>query len=144
MNEKEIEHPEAQGKMSETLLAADMAALASEKGRKKILTIREIDPSCIKNDLDTITEYKKVGIDLKQGEAALISGFESAFQAKNMIKSEQDRKWIEKIIEQSLKGDYSFEGKKITIKEAFAKLRDFNEAVKKSKTNKEQLSSYGN
>ena len=98
MNEKEIEHPEAQGKMSETLLAADMAALASEKGRKKILTIREIDPSCIKNDLDTITEYKKVGIDLKQGEAALISGFESAFQAKNMIKSEQDRKWIEKII----------------------------------------------
>lgn len=126
--EKEIEHPEAQGKISETLLVADMASLAGEKGRKKVLSIRE-NVAVFKNiDLQTVAEYKKYGIVLKQGEAALLSGFESAFQARNMIENEEDGKWIEKAIKESIAGDYSFAGEKINTAEAFKKLRLFNEA----------------
>jgi hypothetical protein len=140
--EKEIEHPKAQGKISETLLAADMASLAGEKGRKKVLSIRE-NVAAFKNiDLQTVMEYKKYGINLKPGEAALLSGFESAFQARNMIENEEDGKWIEETIRESIAGDYSFAGEKINTAEAFKKLRIFNEVRRdrsKLKIIREQL-----
>lgn len=101
MGKSEIAHPEAVGKISEALLATDMYSLADSNGRKKILSIRSENPGFIKTDEELCAEYAKHGVDLNRAEAALISGFDSAFQARDMIKDEKNREWMEQAIEES-------------------------------------------
>lgn len=137
MGEKEIEHPKAKGEISKTLLAVDMKSLAGEGGRKKILSIRENDKFFIDIDLKTVAEYKKYGIELSQGEAALLSGFDSAEQAINMIEDEDDRKWITEAFEESKNKIYSFAGEEITFEKAFAKRDEFEKAVKRAQEAKD-------
>ena len=103
-----IEHPPAQGKISETLLAADMRSLASANGRKKVMSIRAYNDFFRSIDKQTVEEYKELGIELRQGEAALLSGFESAKQAVEMIKNPQDKILLEEVFWESQKEEYKF------------------------------------
>lgn len=103
-----IEHPPAQGKISETLLAADMRSLVSVNGRKKIMSIRAHNNFFYSLDKQTTERYQDLGVELRQGEAALLSGFESAKQAIAMIKNPQDKMLLEKIFWESQKKEYKF------------------------------------
>lgn len=126
----EIEHPyPPEGDaVSETLLAADMGSLASRKGREKVLAIRSAVPFFKKQDENLCKEYQELGIDLAQGEAALLSGFDSAKQAKDMLRDEGDKKWANELIEESKKEDYLYEGEKINYDEAIVKRERFEKA----------------
>ena len=128
IGEEGINYPEAEGKISEVLLAADMKSLAGEKGRNKVLSIRANAKNFIEIDLKTVDEYKKYGIDLTQGEAALLSGFDSAFQARDMQKDPKNKEWVNKSIEDSKKAEYDFSGQKVTWQEASEKKRQYEEA----------------
>jgi hypothetical protein len=129
---KKIEHPSAEGKLSEALLAADMKSLAGEKGRKKVLSIRSNVEFFIRQDKKLVEEYEKYGIDLSQGEAALLSGFDSAYQAYDMQKDEENREWVNQSIEDSKKTEYDFPGSKKTISwtEASVKKGQYEDAKK--------------
>jgi hypothetical protein len=126
---KGIDYPAAEGKVSEALLAADMKSLAGEKGRKKILSIRNNVSSFSDQDKKMVEEYKLRGIDLSQGEAALLSGFDSAFQARDMLGNEKNREWVNQTIKKSKKGEYSYgeEGKKLDWQTAEDKRKQFEE-----------------
>lgn len=110
IGEKEIEHPSAHGKISEALLAADMQSLSGAKGRNKVLSIRANVEYFKKQDSWTAFEYAQRGIDLSRGEAALLSGFESAMQARDMIKNEKYRQWVDAAIEESKEMIYRYPG----------------------------------
>jgi exonuclease VII small subunit len=97
----EIVHPKAEGRISEAMLAVDMCSLAGEKGRKKIMAIRAAVPVFRDIDQKTVEEYATLGIELSMGEAALLSGFESAFQARDMLRDSENRKWLDEAIEAS-------------------------------------------
>ena len=128
--EKGVDYPEAKGKISEALLAADMKSLAGEKGRKKILSIRANVEFFKQQDLALAEEYKKFGIDLSQGEAALISGFASADQARDMQKDQENWKWINDSIEKSKQVAYAFPNseKPMQWEEVYAKMKHYEEA----------------
>lgn len=108
----EIKHPPAKGKISETLLAADMASLASRAGREKVLAIRSGEKYFNDQDKKTVIKYKNLRINLTMGEAALLSGFDSAADSHNMLKSETDRKWVQHLIDESKKEPYSYKNPK--------------------------------
>lgn len=129
IGENGIRYPEANGKISEALLAADMKSLAGEGGRKKVLKFRAGDEFFIQQDLNLVEEYKKYEIDLSQGEAALISGFESAFQARDMQKSKSNWDWINADIEKSKKVEYAFLGseKLMLWEDVFEKMKHYEE-----------------
>lgn len=114
---QEIEHPyPPEGdKIAETLLAADMASLADSGGRKKIMAIRADVPFFTDQDQKLVNSYKNKGIDLLMGEAALLSGFDSAEQARDMIKNEEDKEWINQKIEESKKQSYAYKNKGLKI-----------------------------
>jgi len=112
---EKIEHPQAEGKISEALLAADMKSLAGEKGRKKVLSIRSSVEFFANQDKNLAEEYKKYGIDLSQGEAALLSGFDSAEQARDMQNDRDNYDWVNQSIEDSKKVEYDFPGSEKTI-----------------------------
>jgi hypothetical protein len=119
----ELRHPRPpEGEaISETLLAADMRSLAGRQGREKILAIRSAVPNFKQEDEKLCAEYKKLGIDLAPGEAALLSAFASAEQARDMLRNEDDRLWINAAIEASKKDDYLYEDKPINYAAATAK-----------------------
>lgn len=129
IGEDGIEYPEARGKISEVLLAADMKSLAGEKGRKKVLSIRANVEFFIKQDIDLYEEYRKYGVDLSQGEAALISGFESALQARDMQKDQENWNWIDDEIEKSKEAVYEFSGsdKPMLWREVYVKMKKYEE-----------------
>lgn len=129
IGEDGIEYPEAKGKISEALLAADMKSLAGESGRKKVLKFRAGDKFFIQQDLNLVAEYEKYKIDLSQGEAALISGFESAFQARDMQKDKRSWDWIDADIEKSKKAEYTFLGseKLMLWEDVFEKMKHYEE-----------------
>lgn len=130
IGEKGVDYPEASGKISEAVLAADMKSLAGEKGRKKVLGLRAKENFFIKQDLGVVEEYKKYGINLSQGEAALISGFESAFQARDMQKDKENWDWINEEIEKSKKVEYVFLGEKIIWEDVTDKITKYEENKK--------------
>ncbi|MFZ2192934.1 MAG: hypothetical protein WAV31_01710 [Candidatus Moraniibacteriota bacterium] len=134
IGENGIEYPEARGKISEALLAADMKSLAGEKGRKKILSIRSNVEFFIKQDIDLCEEYKKYGVGLSQGEAALISGFESALQARDMQKDEENWNWINEGIEKSKEVVYEFSNveKPILWRDVYVKMKEYEEEKRKA------------
>jgi len=127
-----IEHPVAQGKISKTLLAADMGSLAGLNGLKKVLSVRAAGENFQKTDQETVGEYKKMGLDLRPGEAALLSGFESGRQAVAMIKDPQDRAWIETLFEESKKAEYYFaqDPQPLNFETAIGKKKEFEEKSK--------------
>ena len=129
IGESGIDYPEARGKISEALLAADMKSLAGEKGRKKVLSIRANVEFFIKQDIDLCEEYKKYGIDLSQGEAALISGFESASQARDMQKDQENWNWINDGIEKSKDVVYEFSNleKPMLWRDVYVKMKKYEE-----------------
>lgn len=129
MNEPEIEYPEAEGKISEVLLAADMKSLAGTKGRKKVLAIRSSAPSFRKQDEAKSLEYKSYGVELGPEEAALLSGFQSAYEARDMIKDPKNQDWINEAIEESIAYEYDLGDSKITGKEVLAKKAQFEKMV---------------
>jgi hypothetical protein len=131
-----IKHPSAQGKIAKTLLAADMLSLASINGRKKVLSIRANNGFFQSLDKQMVAEYQRLGIDLRQGEAALLSGFESAYQAVKMIKNPQDRALLEEVFEESKKEEYQFNQDPEPVK--FEKAKEKEEEFKK-RSLKEQL-----
>ena len=108
--EAEIKHPYPKkgDVVAETLLAADMCSLAGRKGREKVLAIRSAVPFFKKQDKELSEEYKKYNIDLTPGQAALLSGFKSAEEARDMIKNSADKEWINKAIEDSKKETYLY------------------------------------
>jgi hypothetical protein len=106
--EPEITHPKAEGRISEALLAVDMRSLAGEKGRKKVMAIRAGVPVFRAIDQKTVEAYKAVGVDFTLGEAALLSGFESAFQARDMLNDPENKEWIDEVIEASKGGEYHY------------------------------------
>lgn len=132
MGAGQIEHPfpEKGDSVSETLLAADMRSLAGRQGRKKVLSIRKVVPIFVSQDLALVEKYKAVGIDLKQGEAALLSGFDSAVQARNMLPDKGDREWLDRAIDESKVEPYNFGDEKITFDEAIRKREQFEELNK--------------
>ncbi|MBI5306187.1 HD domain-containing protein [Candidatus Wolfebacteria bacterium] len=107
-NKSLIKHPPAEGKISETLLAADMISLASANGRKKVLNIRAYNDFFLALDKQAVEKYKNKGINFRAGEAALLSGFESADQAIQMIKDQGDKNFIKKLFEDSKKIKYRY------------------------------------
>jgi hypothetical protein len=101
IGKEEITHPSPSGKVSQALLAADMKSLAGEKGRKKVLAIRANVPFFKNQDEELSRHYKAYGIELSSSEAALLSGFDSAFQARDMIQDQNNRKWVDGAIAES-------------------------------------------
>lgn len=126
-----IEHPKASGKVSETLLAADMGSLASRSGREKVMSIRSNVPFFASQDEGTAAEYQRYGIDLTMGEAALLSGFDSAADSHDMLPDISDRKRTMSLIDESKKEAYKYinpdtgEEEKITWQEATQKRVEF-------------------
>jgi len=126
-----VEHPVAQGKVSETLLAADMGSLAGQAGREKVMAIRSNVQFFVGQDRATVADYKSFGVDLNQGEAALLSGFDSAADAHDMLTDTSDRQRTQNLIDQSKEEGYSFinpdsqEGEQATWAEATSKRIDF-------------------
>ena len=125
MGEPEIQYPEANGKISEALLAADMKSLAGTKGRNKVLSIRANVEFFKRQDNDTAELYKAHGVDLTPAEAALLSGFQSAFEARDMNKSEKSKDWIDGDIEKSMDEEYDLGELKIAGREVLAKKAQF-------------------
>ncbi len=140
IGEPKIEHPyPKQGdQVAETLLAADMCSLASRKGREKILAIHSAVPCFKKQDKELCERYKEFGIDLTLGQAVLLSGFDSAEQARDMIKNSDDKEWINKVIEDSKKQDYTYKDQKVNYEQAITKRERFNQA-KRLKEVREKL-----
>lgn len=130
IGEKEIEHPYPDNQIAETLLAVDMASLAGTKGRKKVLAIRSAVPFFKKQDEDICNEYKKYNINLTTGEAALLSGFDSAEQARDMLRNQEDREWINQTLENSKNNNYIYEKEEINYQTALAKRKEFEDAKK--------------
>lgn len=126
--EKEIEYPEAHGKVSEALLAADMKSLAGIKGREKVLSIRSNVEFFKKQDEGTAVEYSAHGIELTPSEAALLSGFKSAEEARDMITNEDFKAWIDDAIKGSLGYEYDLGGAKVSGHDVMEKKRRFDEA----------------
>lgn len=108
LGETEIEHPKANGLISEAMLAVDMRSLAGEKGRKKVLAIRAAVPVFKMIDQKTVEEYATFGLDVSMGEAALLSGFQSAFEARNMLEDSDGQSWINEEIESSKDVEYHY------------------------------------
>ncbi|MBI4812792.1 hypothetical protein HY798_05175 [Candidatus Falkowbacteria bacterium] len=104
--------------------------MANRKGREKILAIRATTPFFEQEDEKLCAEYKKSGIDLTPGEAALLSAFASAEQAKDMLKNEEDKLWINSVIEDSKKDNYLCGNKPISYATATAKKEKFEKALK--------------
>lgn len=100
---EEMKHPlpEKGDDISEILLAADMFSLASPSGAQKVLKIRSLVPNFKKEDQNLCSDYKKEGIELSLGEAALISAFNSGNSARDMFEDKNDQKWIQKAIDQT-------------------------------------------
>lgn len=111
-----IEHPcpEEGDQVSEVLLAADMYSLASSKGVRKVLAIRGSVPFFKQQDEDLSTEYAKFGIELNSGEAALLSAFDSAYAARDMIQNEEDKEWIQGAINKAVEDRYRYSPPKET------------------------------
>jgi len=128
MGKDEIKHPYPDNKIAETLLAVDMASLAGSNGRKKVLAIRSAYPFFKKQDEDLCNDYKELKIDLTPGEAALLSGFDSADQARDMLKEQEDKEWVNQIIEDSKNSDYFYEGEKLNYQTTIAKRKEFQDA----------------
>ena len=130
--ESEIKYPypEKGDVVAETLLAADMCSLAGRKGREKVLAIRSNVPFFKEQDEILSKEYEKFGLDLSPGEAALLSGFDSAEQSRDMLKDLADREWVNKAIEASKEKDYLYEGKKVNYAQASVKREEFEKAKK--------------
>lgn len=126
-----IKHPQSEGSVSETMLAADMGSLASQAGREKVMAIRSNVPFFDQQDQSTVSLYKKYGIDLKQGEAALLSGFDSAADAHDMLPDTSDRERTMSLIDESKLKTYKFnnptskEKEQVTWQEATQKRVDF-------------------
>ncbi|MBU4331582.1 HD domain-containing protein [Patescibacteria group bacterium] len=133
--EMEIKHPypEEGNIVAETLLAADMGSLADRKGREKVLTIRLNVPFFRKQDEHLSGECQEFDIDLSPGEAALLSGFDSAEQARDMLEDEDDREWVNELIEESKKGQYTYSEEKINYHDAITKREQFETAKRLSK-----------
>jgi hypothetical protein len=123
-----IAHPEARGFVSETLLAADMGSLAGARGRQKILSLREASDFFQKEDRKTIEQYAKFKIELSQGEAAMLSALESAFQARDMIENPDFRAWIISLISKSMDESFSFAGESINPRVVLMKKEVFDKA----------------
>ena len=130
MGEEEIKHPYPNNQIAETLLAVDMNSLAGVKGREKVLAIRSVVPFFQKQDEDLCNEYKKYNINLTMGEAALLSGFDSAEQARDMLKNQDDKEWINQTLEDSKDNDYFYKEEKINYQTAIAKRKEFEDAQK--------------
>jgi hypothetical protein len=127
LGEPLLEHqpPKSGDKISEILLAADMYSLADRKGREKVLAIRLAVPIFQKQDEILCAKYNKLGINLSMGEAALLSGFDSADQAKDTIKDADDRIWIDQTIENSKNGDYKYGDEVVNYQQAVAKRNNY-------------------
>ncbi len=128
----ELVHPRpVDGEMvSETLLAADMCSLAGRQGREKVLAIRAAIPNFRQEDEKLCGEYKKYGIDLTTGEAALLSAFASAEQARDMLKNEDDKRWIDQVIKNSKENDYLSANQPVNYAAASAKKELFEKTLK--------------
>jgi hypothetical protein len=133
MGKPELIHPKAEGKISEALLAADMKSLAGVKGRNKVLTIRSSVPFFNEQDRKTVEEYAKYNIAITIGEAALLSGFDSAVQARDMIKNEKYREWVNDALEDSKTKKYKMLGEKVRENSGEEKYREVSgeEVLKK-------------
>lgn len=129
----EIKHPKAGGKISEALLAVDMRSLAGSAGRKKVLSIRSSVPFFREQDEQLSKEYAKYNIQLIREEAALMSGFNSAFQARDMISDEKNREWVNEAINDSMNVNYDSADepeKKMKWAEISKKIEEFENAKK--------------
>lgn len=127
LGEPQLEHqsPKSGDKIAEILLAADMYSLADRKGREKVLAIRLAVPVFQKQDETLCAKYNKLGIKLSMGEAALLSGFDSADQARDTVKDAEDQNWINKTIESSKKGDYKYGDEIVNYQQAIAKRNNY-------------------
>lgn len=128
-----IKHPSpSKGDVvAETLLASDMASLASRKGREKVLAIQASDPFFRSLDQKIVSDYKKAGISLKMGESALLLGFKSAEEAREMINDNSDKMWINNLIEESKSGEYKYNGETVTYEEAHRKQQKYEKLLEK-------------
>jgi len=102
----EIHHPQAEGKISQALLAADMKALADAKGIQKILALRSSQDVFLEEDKRRQRGFLDQGIHLSLAEVRFLSAMESALQAEQMVRNLDDTdlsKWIEEVIEQDKK-----------------------------------------
>lgn len=124
---QEVSHPQARGTIPETLLAADMASLASADGRRKILAIHTHNDFFRLQDLQTVEKYRGADIELRQGETALLAAFTSARQAVEMITDPDDRKMLEELFEASKSEEYLFDDdpEPVRFEEAWRKKEEF-------------------
>lgn len=131
-----IEHPypEEGNVVAEILLAADMYLLASHKGIEKVIFIRANIPLLQQQDLEVSEQYEKQGVVLDPAEAAVLNAFDNAYAARDMVRSEEDRKWIQGAIDKAVEIRYRYEvvgedGKRtarvVSIAEAQQKRKDY-------------------
>lgn len=121
LGEPKFEHPRPKGVFSEVMLAADMDSLAGTKGRRKVMALRFNAPFFKQQDAETVEKYRAAGIELSPGEAALLSGFDSAFQARDMIQDPDLKVKVISSIDGSMGEEYLYGQEKIDAKEALAK-----------------------
>lgn len=105
-----IEHPRPKegDKVAEILLAVDMYSLASPKGAQKVVTLRNEAPVFKAEDEKLVAEYVKLGIDLDIAEAAVLSAFDSACAARDMITNKEDKEWIEEAMKETIGAEYVY------------------------------------
>jgi len=123
--------------VAETLLAADMCSLASVGGREKVLAIRSAVPFFRGQDVDLSEKYKVFGkytgnkMDLTPGEAALLSAFDSATQARDMLGSQSDRDWVDLRIKESMEKEYTYIDRGPSGEEIKRETVKYGEAIQK-------------
>jgi len=108
---EELEHPypDEEDDVAKVLLAADMYSLASHKGVEKVMAIRNNIDFFKQQDRELSQQYKEAGISLSMGEAALLSAFDSAYSARDMIKDQEDKKWIQGVINKAVEMKYRYQ-----------------------------------
>jgi hypothetical protein len=145
-----IEHPHSKegDKVAEILLAVDMYSLASPKGVQKVVTVRSETPVFKAEDEKLVAKYAQLGIDLDIAEAAVLSAFDSACAARDMIKNKEDKEWIEEAIEETVGVKYVYKAsdetgqsekleKPVSIKTAQEKRKLFEDKQKVQKIQEE-------
>ena len=117
-----IVHPllEEGDQVAEILLVVNVYLFASSIGIQETINVRNRTPFLQKQDENLSAEYEQLGVGLSFAEAALIKTLDSVYEARDMIREEEDIDWIQSAIEKAKQAYYEYEifedkGKSYTV-----------------------------